>query len=157
MTTNTLRNAACVIFSIPLLTSIIVAQDSEKPVKRRDLPKVVQKTVDEQSKGARILGFSKEVEDGKTFYEVSLKTAGHNKDVLIDPTGAIVEIEEEVAVESLPPAVRTEIQKRAGAGRITSIESITKNNAIVAYEAHVRSGKKSQEIKVDPEGRLITK
>jgi hypothetical protein len=38
----------------------------EKRIGREDLPPAVEKTVAEQSKGATIKGFSKEVEHGKT-------------------------------------------------------------------------------------------
>ena len=131
------------------------ARGSEKKVRMKDLPKVVQKTVQEQSIGATISGLSKEVEHGKTYYEVELKVNGHGKDILIDPTGAIVEIEEEVSVASLPAAVKTAIEAKAGKGRIVKVESITKNNVLVAYEAQVNTAGKKSEIKVGPEGKSI--
>jgi hypothetical protein len=130
-------------------------QDQEKKVKMRDLPAAVQKTVREQSQGAVIRGLAQETENGETNYEVELKINGHNKDVLISPNGEVVEVEEQVALESLPAAVKTAIVKAAGTGRIVLIESITKGNAVIAYEAHVRKGGKSHEIKVGPEGQLL--
>jgi len=133
-----------------------VARASEKRVKMKDLPEAVRKTVQEQSKDATLRGLSKEVEKGQTFYEAELKVNGHNKDLLIDSSGAIVEIEEVVVLNSLPAAVKATILKSAGKARIISVESITKNNTIEAYEAHVsRSGKKS-EIKVGADGKLIS-
>ena len=138
-----------------LLITTVAAQESEKRVKMRDLPKAVQDTVREQSKGATLRGLAKEVEDGKTYYEAELKINGHNKDVLMDPAGAVVEVEEQVALASLPPAVKAAIEKHAGKGKIINVESITKNNAVVAYEAHIKTGKKSSEIKVDTSGQLI--
>lgn len=131
------------------------AQGSEKKVKMKDLPKAVQKTVQEQSKGATISGLSKEVERGKTYYEVELKVNGHGRDILIDPAGAVVEVEEEVAMASLPPAVKTAIEAKAGKGKVVKVESVTKNNAIVAYEAQVNTAGKKSEIKVGPEGKSI--
>jgi uncharacterized membrane protein YkoI len=121
----------------------------------KDLPKAVQKTVQEQSKGATISGLSKEVEHGKTYYEVELKVNGLGKDVLIDPTGAIVEVEEQVTMASLPPAVKTAIEAKAGKGKIVRVESVTKGNSLVAYEAHVNTAGKKSEIKVGPEGKPI--
>jgi hypothetical protein len=64
-------------------------------------------------------------------------------------------VEEQVALASLSPAAKAEIVKQAGKGRILLIESITKNNAIVAYEAHVRTAGKISEIKVDPDGKPL--
>lgn len=131
------------------------AQDTETRVKMKDLPPAVQKTVLEQSKGATIRGLAKEVEGGKTFYEIELKVSGHTKDVLIDPAGTIVTIEEQVTLASLPPAVRTAFEKQAGKGKILLVESITRNDSIVAYEAHVKTAGKESEIKVKPDGTRL--
>jgi len=141
-----------------LATSVLAfgsAQGKETKVKMKDLPKAVQKTVQEQSKEATISGLSKEVEHGKTYYEAELKVNEHGKDILIDSAGAIVEVEEEVAMASLPPAVKTAIEAKAGKGRIVKVESITKNNALVAYEAQINTAGKKSEIKVGPEGKSI--
>ncbi|MFL6207355.1 MAG: hypothetical protein ACJ74W_00805 [Pyrinomonadaceae bacterium] len=131
-------------------------QDTERRVRMRDLPAPVQQTVREQSKGAVIRGLAQETEAGLTNYEVELRVNGHTKDVLIDPTGAVVEIEEQVALASLPPAARAAIEQQAGKGKIGVVESITKAGAVVAYEAHVRKARKTLEIKVDPNGQAVT-
>ncbi|MFN0112692.1 MAG: hypothetical protein ACKVZH_27860 [Blastocatellia bacterium] len=136
-----------------LATIFASAQDTEKKVKMKDLPAVVQAKVKELSKGATLRGLAKEVKDGKTFYEAELKVGGHAKDVLIDPAGKVVEIEEQVTLDSLPSAAKAEILKQAGKGKILMVESITKENAIVAYEAHVRKAGKIAEVKVSPEGK----
>jgi hypothetical protein len=132
-----------------------LAEEAETRVKMKGLPPAVQKTVLEQSKGATIRGFSKEMEGGKTFYEVELKVGGHTKDVLIDPAGAIVTIEEEVPLASLPAAARATLEKQARKRRIRLVESITQNDSIVAYEAHVKKGWRELEIKVKPDGTLL--
>ena len=150
------RIALAFLFALSLLPPpSAFAQDSEKPVKMKDLPEAVQKTVHEQSKGATIRGLTREVEHGKTFYEVELKVDGHNKDVLIDPTGAVVEVEEVVALASLPPAVKAGIEKHAAGGTVVMVESVTRKDAVVAYEAHVKTGAKYSEVKVGPDGQLI--
>lgn len=151
-----IKSAPAFLFSLCLLFSAsALAQNSEKPVRMKDLPAAVQATVKQQSKGATIRGLSKEVDAGNIFYEAELKVNGHTKDVLIDPTGAVVEIEEEVQLASLPPAVKAEIEKQAGKDKIVLVESITKNDAITAYEAHIKTGRKYREVKVGPDGQLI--
>jgi uncharacterized membrane protein YkoI len=152
-----MKSATCVLFSLTLLLfTTAFAQDSERPVRMRNLPKPVLETVREQSKGATILGLSKEIDNGLTLYEVELKIGGHTRDVLIDSTGAVVEIEEEVALSSLPSAVKAQMEKKAGRGRIIKVESVTKNNVVVAYEAHIKTGRKVSEVSVAPDGQLIT-
>lgn len=132
-------------------------EDQEKRVKMENLPAAVQQTVREQSKGATIRGLARESKNGVTNYEVELKVNGHSKDVLIAPDGTVVEIEEQVTLDSLPTAVRATIEQNAGGGQIGVIESLTKGGAVVAYEAHIRKAGRSQEIKVDPSGQLISK
>ena len=137
------------------LAGASLAQDSERRVRMKDLPAAVQATVREQSKGATVRGLAKEIKDGQTFYEVTLNVSGHNKDVLMDPTGKVVEVEEQIELNSLPAEAKAEISRRAGKGRIFMVESITKDNAHVGYEAHVRTGRRITEIKVTPDGKPI--
>src|SRR5690348_7085318 len=106
----------------------------EKKLKREDLPPAVQKTADEQAKGATIKGYSSEKEDGKTIYEVQLTVNGKNRDVSMDPSGTVIEIEDQVDMTSLSDAVKAGLKKKAGAGKIVSVEALTKKGKIVAYE-----------------------
>ena len=144
---------ACLTIPVALLAANLAG--AEKPLKMENLPPAVQKTVQEQSKGATIRGLSKEEENGKTFYEAELKVNGHNKDLLIDPTGSIVEVEEQVTLASLPPAVKTGLEKQAGKGKIAFVESVTKGGSVVAYEAKIKTAGKTSEIKVSPEGAAV--
>jgi hypothetical protein len=99
-----------------LFATTAVAQ--EKKIKRSDLPAAVEQTVAAQSQGATIRGFSEEKENGQTYYEDKLLVNGHSKDVVIDATGAIVEVEEQVAMDALPAAVREGLQAKAGKGKL---------------------------------------
>src|SRR5262249_40955485 len=126
----------------------------EKKIRRSDLPAAVEKTVQEQSQGATIRGFSKEVEKGQTYYEAEMTVNGHSKDVLIDASGQVVEVEEEVSMEGLPAEVKAGLQAKAGEGKIGKVESITKKGKLVAYEAHLRGGKQ-KEVQVGPDGKPL--
>ncbi len=131
------------------------ASAQEKKIKKSDLPAAVQKTADEQSKGATVKGYNSEVEDGKLQYEVELTVNGHSKDVSISPAGAVLEVEEEVALGSLPSDVRAGLQTKAGAGKIAKVESLTKQGKLVAYEAQVRTNGKKSEVQVGPDGKAL--
>ena len=131
------------------------SQEREKKLKRSDLPAAVLKTVDQESQGATIRGYSSETNDGQLEYEVALSVRGHNKDVSIAADGSVLEIEEEVALDSLPAPVRDGLRQLARSGRITRVESLTKHGAIVAYEAQVRTGAKRSEIQVGPDGKPL--
>ena len=133
----------------------ILAVSAEKKIKRADLPADVQKTVDAETMGATVLGFSEETEHGNTYYEVEMTVSDHNKDVLIDPKGVVVEIEEEVGIASLPAAVRTGLETQAAGGTVKTVESLTKNGKLVAYEAQVLTHGKKSEIHVGPDGKAL--
>jgi uncharacterized membrane protein YkoI len=137
-----------------LCLSASCALAADQPVKMKDLPPAVQKTVQEQSKGATIRGLSKEIEDGKTYYEVELTADGHNKDILIDASGAVVEIEEQVALDAVPAAVKATIEKSAGTGKILKVESVQKQGK-VSYEARIEQAGKKREITVQADGTLV--
>lgn len=127
----------------------------ESRIKMKDLPAAVQQTVREQSKGATIRGLSREVENGETNYEVELRVNGHNRDVLIAPNGTVVEVEEQVTLDSLPAVVRTAIEQNAAGGRTVLVESLTKGGTLMWYEAHIKKAGKSREVKINPEGQLV--
>jgi len=135
--------------------SVAQAQETEKKISRAQLPSEVEKTVARESEGATIKGFASETENGQQFYEASLIVNGHTKDILMDPHGAVVEVEEQVTMDSLPTVVQDALKKMAGSGKITVIESLTKNGQLVAYEAHVKHGKKRSEIQVGPNGEKL--
>jgi uncharacterized membrane protein YkoI len=140
---------------LAVLTAVFPAHAQEKKLQRSELPALVQKTVDEQSQGVTIKGFSTEVEEGKKIYEVQLTVNGHGKDISMDQQGHVLEIEEETPLESLPPAVRDGLTKAAGKGKIWKVESLTKNGKLVAYEAAVKTGTKTSEVQVGPDGKKL--
>src|SRR5580704_4910554 len=137
------------------LAALTSAQAQERKVKREDLPPAVEKTVAAQSQGATIKGFSTEVEGGKTLYEVELTVNGHGKDISMDMDGKIVEVEEEVAMDSLPPEVKAGLTKAAGSGTIAKVESLTKGGKLVAYEADVKNGSRLSEVQVGTNGNKL--
>ena len=138
-----------------MLALSATANGQEKKLKREQLPPEVEKTVARESEGATINGFSTEIEKRKRLYEVELTISGHSKDISMDKNGNIVEVEEEVSMDSLPSTVQDALKKRAGAGTIGKIESLTKNGKLVAYEAHVKTGAKRSEIQVGPNGEKL--
>jgi hypothetical protein len=131
------------------------ASAQEKKIKRSDLPPAVEKTVAAQSAGATIRGFSTEKEKGQTLYEVEMTVNGHSKDITMAADGSIIEIEEQVALDSLSPEVKAGLQAKAGKGKILKVESLTKKDKLVAYEAQVETNGKKSEVQVGPDGKPL--
>jgi uncharacterized membrane protein YkoI len=126
---------------------------SEQRVKLSDLPPAAQATVSEQSKGAAIRGYAKEVENGKTTYEVEMTINGHGKDISMDQKGMVIEVEEEVPLDDIPSLAKSAIEKAPGGGKILKVESVAHGASVVAYEAQVQNGSKRFEVRVSPAGK----
>ncbi|HXE82700.1 MAG TPA: PepSY domain-containing protein [Gemmatimonadales bacterium] len=141
--------------AVLLATRTTPSAAQEKKVTPSQLPAAVRRTADEQSRGAKVLGYETEKENGQTVYEVEMTVGGRSRDVTIDSSGNVLEVEEQVVFDSLPEAVRSGLRAAAGGGQITNVESLTKRGTLVAYEAHVRTGDKRSEIQVGPDGKPL--
>ncbi len=127
----------------------------ETKVQMKDLPPAVQKTVQEQTRTAKLRGLAKEVENGKTFYEAETTLNGKSRDVLIDPAGTVVEVEEATTLAAIPEPARKALQQQAGpAGKILSVESVAKGS-VTDYEAVIQKGGKKSEFAVHADGSLV--
>jgi hypothetical protein len=128
---------------------------AEKKIGYQDLPASVQKAVPAETKGAEIKGYNQETEKGKTFYEVETMLNRMGRDLLFDASGVLVEVEEEIALNSIPAAAKAAIEKRTANGKVNKVERVTKGQS-VSYEAEItsKSGKRS-EIVVKADGSLI--
>lgn len=147
--------ATIVFYAAVLGAAAVCGYAAEQSIRLADLPAAVQKTAQEQSKGAVINRYVRDTEEGRLEYEVEMTIDGHSKDVAIAPDGTLLEVEEEVKLDALPAAVRQGLQKKSGQGAISKVESITKKGEIVAYEAQVRTAGKRSEIQVGPDGQAL--
>jgi uncharacterized membrane protein YkoI len=127
---------------------------AEQKLKLQDLPPAVRQTVEQQTRNATLAGLSKEVEQGKTVFELETKKAdGKSRDLMIDSAGVVLSVEEEVTVDSLPAAARAALEKAAAGGKIARVETLTEGEA-VSYEASIdKKGKKSS-VTVKADGTL---
>lgn len=128
---------------------------AEKKIAKSQVPAAVIKTAEQQSKGATVLGYTRDTEDGQLEYEVQMTTGGHTKDVTIAPDGQLLEIEEQVALASLPANVQAALRQKAGKGTITKVESLIKHGVLVAYEAQVLNAGRHSEVQVGPGGETL--
>ena len=123
------------------------ANCQETRIKFKDLPPAVQETAKSVRKGAVVKGYAKEIEKGKTEYEVQLTVNGKARDVSIDPEGKVLETESEVDFASVPAAAKQAIEKEAGGARVEKVEEVKSDNGVV-YEALIHKAGKKHEIRV---------
>ena len=133
--------------------SLAPAMAADSKMKIENLPPAVQASVREQTKNATLVGISKEVEKGKTMYEVETKVNGKTRDLMLNAAGKVTSVEEEVDINAIPEAARRAIQKKAAGGTITRVEIVTVGS-VIAYEAAIRKMGKNSEVTVNADGSV---
>jgi hypothetical protein len=88
---------------LPIAPSATRAQEQDVQIK--DAPTVVIQAVSARFPDAKIHGVSKDTEEGKRIYEVTLRQGGRNIDVTTTPEGKVTLIEMEIARSDLPAPV----------------------------------------------------
>jgi len=128
------------IFAV-LMAGLLVAGSAfagGKKIKRSELPPVVERTLQLASQRAEVKHLSLENKNGQIYYKANMKVDGHSKEVFINPNGDVLRVKEDFPVDRLPAKVKAGIEAKAGfLGHIAEVESITKNDRLVAYEARV--------------------
>lgn len=133
-----------------LAAPLLHAQD--KKITHDQLPAAVQHAMDAETQGSTIKGYATEVENGKRSYEAETIKNGHTRDVSFNPNGSLAEVEEEVPFDQLPASVQQSLKSKAGGAQIRKVESLTKHDKLVAYEATTTKG---NEIQVGPTGEKL--
>jgi uncharacterized membrane protein YkoI len=131
------------------------ATAAEKKLQMKDLPAAVQKTVQEQTKGAEIKGLSTETEKGVTTYEVETMVNGKHRDFLVNVKGVVTEVEDETAIDSIPAAAKAAIEKRAAGGKVGMVETMTRGGATFYEAGYTSKDGKKHEVLVKPDGTEV--
>ena len=134
-------------------TTLAVAQ--ERKIQRSQLPSAVASTLNQNTAGATIRGFAVEYDHGRKVYEVETMVDGHTRDLAFAEDGTVQEVEEEVALDKLPSAVRGSLEHARNGGAIRKVESLTKGGKLVAFEAVVMNGSRRREVQVGPDGSKL--
>jgi uncharacterized membrane protein YkoI len=116
------------------------------------LPAPVRATIEAETKNATLKHVGKETEKGKVQYEVETMMNGKSHDLLVDPSGKVLEVEDEIAVAAAPAPVQDALKAK---GKVLKLETVQKDGA-TTYEAQVqgKNGKKSS-VALDAQGKAI--
>ncbi len=131
--------------------AVATAAAGEEKIAFDKLPAAVKKAVKKDFHGAKVRGAVKEVEDGKTSYEVELTVAGHSIDVVVNPHGRVLEIEKEIPVDHLPGAVRKTLAAKYPGARIEKAERVARGkHGPTLYEVDIKT-----EVLLTQEGKIV--
>jgi hypothetical protein len=144
---------AVVGFMLPLSAA------DEETVPLEKVPKAVMDAVKARFPGGEVKGAAKEVENGKTVFEINLKHNGHVVDATLTPEGELVTIEKEIASKDLPAVVAKSVETAYPKATWKKIEEVIKVEKKVEkldfYEILlVTADKKELEVVVSPEGKI---
>ncbi len=133
------------------------ARDDEVKVPLDQVPKAVIDSVKAKFPTAELKGASKETENGKTSYEVTLSFKKANHDVTVTPEGKITGIEKAIAGADLPKSVTATLKSKYPQATVKAAEQISDaDDKITAYEVQlVLADKMRLEVKLDPDGKVL--
>jgi uncharacterized membrane protein YkoI len=130
------------------------ARADEEKVPLDKLPAAILKAVKDKFPMAELKEASKETEDGKTLYEVSLRHDGHNYDVTLRADATFAEIEKELAAADLPRPVAVAVKAKYPKATLGKAEEVTKGET-KTYEVHLKDGDKMREVVLDADGKIL--
>jgi hypothetical protein len=140
-------------FSASMIAAATAYAESHVPC--NTLPAAVLQHAKLEAGDATVRGCVKDRENGKLTYEVETLKDGKSKDITLDVSGTVLEVEQEVAASSLPPAVSDAIAKAAHSGKIGKVESVTREGAIASYETTITSNGQRREVAFSPQGAPV--
>lgn len=125
---------------------------AEKTLALKDLPPAVQKTVQEQAKGADIKSISRETEHGVAQYEIETMLAGKHRDFNVDTKGALLVVEEETTLDAVPAAAKAAILKKVADGKLGMVELFKRNGETMYEAAYTTKAGRKHEVLVKADG-----
>jgi hypothetical protein len=131
----------------------IRADDEKVPLDK--VPKAVMNAVKLKFPKAKIEEASKEVEGGKTIYEIGIEQDDHDITVSLKEDGTIVEIEKEIAEKDLPAAVTRTVKDKYPQGTFKRVEEVTVGQKVTFEVVVVQEGKKPREVVLDRSGKIV--
>lgn len=118
----------------------------------KDLPPAVQKTIQDESKGAQIKDIGKETEHGVAQYEVETILNGKHRDFNVDTKGALLLVEEETTIDSIPAAAKAAILRKVADGKLGMVELFKKRGETMYEAGYAGKNGKKHEVLVKADG-----
>jgi uncharacterized membrane protein YkoI len=156
--------AACVMLGLVLAAPAALGQDKSTPKAQKialdKVPEPIMKAVNNRFPGAKLRSVEKEVEDGKTVFDVELTQNGKKYEMDIREDGTVIEIEKEVAVKDLPKAVTKTLKREYPKATIKEIMEVNKVDGAKETPDHYElvlqtADGRSVEVEVSLTGKLL--
>jgi uncharacterized membrane protein YkoI len=153
-------NRLNLVMAAGLLALGAAVQADEEKVPLDKVPKAIVAAVKAKFPDAELKGASKEKEDGKTLYEVTISNKGQNIDVELSEDGKLLAIEKEIATKDLPKKVTDALEAKYPKATYKKAEEVIKVENGVEKPAYfevvlVTADKKTFEVEVAADGKIM--
>lgn len=125
-----------------------------KEVKLEDVPPAAQAVIQSHTSGGMIEEITCEKEEGKHLYKVEYKKDGREFELKVDDEGNVLEIEESMKMEDLPPAVQETVKAESAGGKIKELVLETEKGKTF-YEVEFKKDGKEYEVKIAEDGTVL--
>src|SRR5581483_1246019 len=125
----------------------------EQKLTVREVPVLVTASATKRFPKARVSGWSKESEDGKTTYEASVSDADGKRDAVFSEDGTLLAIEQSIALSDLPERVKDAVRTKYPHAVLRKAEKITHNGS-VDYEVDLAKAAR-KEITISSVGKIL--
>jgi uncharacterized membrane protein YkoI len=137
------------------------ADEGKKEVKKEKIaldnaPKPVQETILKEAGKNEVKEVVKITEGDKTVYEAEWKEKEKSVEIVVSSDGKIVSKTKQITIDDVPKAVKETILKEAGKNEIKDVEVTTEGDK-TTYEAEWTDNGKEVDLKVAPDGKVISK
>ena len=138
-----------------LLTSLpMLFEGQEQKLSPAAVPAPVSAAATKRFPKARVSGWSKETEDGKTTYEASVSDSTGKRDAVFGEDGALLAIEQGIALSDLPVEVKNAVTAKYPGAVLRKAEKITHDGGSVDYEVDLAKAS-HKEVTLSSTGKIL--
>ena len=131
-------------------------ENPETKVALSNVPAKVMDTFKSRFAGAELLKAEKEVEDGKTLYELTFNHDGQRKEAEFSPEGQFLEVEIPIQLENIPEAGTKAIRDKYPGATFRHTAKVTKADGSIGYEVIIATAdNRAGEVVLDAAGKIV--
>ena len=146
---NALKALPCICL---LVVGTAHAESADETLKA--LPAPVQKTIRAEKQDRTLVKIETKAKDGHARYKVVMTTAnGMQKRLVVDAGGALLRVKNDVALDTLPAAVRSAVDANTKGAKFVRSTKVTHDGKI-EYEVEYDVSGRSKVLLIDPAGKM---
>jgi uncharacterized membrane protein YkoI len=125
-------------------------------VKLEDVSPAAQAAIEAYTSGEGIEKITHEEEGEKQFYKVEYTNNGRKFELEVDKDGEVLEAEEIVTLEDLPPAAQETVKKEIAGSEIKELALMETTEGKNFYEVEFEKDGKEHKLKIAEDGTVLT-